>query len=1706
MEKDVAVIGMACRVAGANSPAELWKNLLSSKDVQRRITRFNIDGFYHPAGGPLKGLINVDRAYMLDDDIDKFDNAFFHITPNEATAMDPQHRMLLEVSYEAIENAGIPVENFIGTDTAVFTGSPSGRCRSFDALAEGYGRGEGIGAILLKTYQKAVDDHDPIRAVIKGTRLNQDGQTQGITLPSAVAQQLNMESLYRELGLDPSGIQYLEAHGTGTAAGDPLEMRAVNAVLRYTRFLVASGHDELLAKLRHDNPKIVAKKDAAEKVLFVFTGQGAQWAQMGRALLEGSSLFKSTLQECANVLKDLSNGPCWSLIEEFKGKNIYKAEYSQPLCTALQIGIISLLRSWNLWPEAVIGHSSGEIAAAFAAGMISLRTAMVTAYYRGYVLANSSSTQGSMCAVGIGEDECMHIIKQWKNRVHLAAVNSPRSCTLSGDSEAIQSIIDIYSDEFFCRRLKVDREVGPHPALQGPVQEIYKKDLTYFNTCKRDTDDFESILESAGKMLAAAFTRSRPIETRFVSSTEDTHVTFEVHLINDAADEWMLCSTGKFKLSNVEPLPQRIQKDLPSDPILLHKAQACYSHIVTTEQKLTMSSGIIQGSQPEMPVSWQKYPIQPGFLASLLSLGPTSVLDQGIPVRHRIVSVEELYIRVDVPGSTPAKFSIETRRTGASGARSLIDVDGGRILAAKVRYEAAGTLSPGPVTSSLFFKPVCLPDITKPIKTQVMSLEKLLYLLFHKWPMCDIKIGNVPQQAQQRLLECIKETGKFRSIIIHRAQEGSREERIRIIEDLEDSQPVHILFTGKTGFSRQDHPFDLICAQQSEQKSTFDYVCDITGLNEYRWTLWRKKPWSTPHRKRVIFSPRSFSLMKGENIPLESQKASDFASRSELDRFDVIVIDDPSKSIITSWPGKDLIPWLQHIMNHTDSLVWVSRNASSGPFVNVSGTLLRTMQAEQPSLKVCWLVMDIHDASVEEIEEAYRSMQAGDNELRLNVGSEGTNITRYLPDGELSLATGVSLPRLVRDSLGGRDYELAIAAPGESVVLSWDSQIPASLENPCRDDTAETSNSLTKAIEECVIKVTVISSLISSNDIAAYKGETSKLVDDNPQRLGTFFTGKVVAPGSAMFAPESYIVGWTLHGAHANTVEVPEANLYQADSPRNLAEFASLATAMAVIDGRIRARKDDQLKFIKVEGMLKEAFSQVCRHLQVAQLEPVHHCPIFVIEVSDSNCVLVNGVPVDVLDYLRARPVAFVELWKSHTAFTSSWQNFDFKDHRMAFDNTDIYSNPTVLNHDSDHNMPHVPIYRQPFNLAQTTSTADRRETAHNNNAGAYIIIGGLGGLGRYVCSWLVEQGATTLYAISRSGISSPKAQELHSRLTSIPNIHFQVIKADACDRTLMSSILTSIRVKHPIKGIINMAMILGDAPLSSMTGEEWDRALRVKIDSSWILHELTINDDLNHFILFSSIASVLGNRGQGSYNVGNAFLNALAIWRRRQGQVGISVALGAMTDIGVLAELPDWAPDRTATNLARSGLSRLTTPHLAKILEAAFLKSRWQREGRGTRAEDALIVTGLDMFEREADGSLVGEGRVKGERLFWTELPEFSHLSRYRLPIGHGEEKKVSLRERVDNAAARGDGQALRTIVKEAILSFLSRSLGFEYDAMDPTQAMGTYGLDSLNAVSCQFWCFKELAVDVSIKEIFEAKSIENFVGMICERVIKRQ
>ncbi|HEY7146006.1 MAG TPA: type I polyketide synthase, partial [Streptosporangiaceae bacterium] len=316
-DEPVAVVGMACRLPGAASPRELWILLRDAADAitQAPPGRWDSDELPHRFGGFL-------------DQIDAFDAGFFGIAPREAVTMDPQQRLMLELSWEALEDARIIPERLRGSPTSVFIGaiwddyatlmheqgisavsqhtvtgshrsiianrvsyllglrgpslavdtgqssslvavhlacesirrgesamaiaggvnlnilpestmgavkfgglSPDGRCFTFDARANGYVRGEGGGAVVLKPLSAALADGDRIYCLLLGSAVNNDGATEGLTVPSAAAQQDVLRLACRRAGVDPAGIQYVELHGTGTKVGDPVEAAALGGVM-----------------------------------------------------------------------------------------------------------------------------------------------------------------------------------------------------------------------------------------------------------------------------------------------------------------------------------------------------------------------------------------------------------------------------------------------------------------------------------------------------------------------------------------------------------------------------------------------------------------------------------------------------------------------------------------------------------------------------------------------------------------------------------------------------------------------------------------------------------------------------------------------------------------------------------------------------------------------------------------------------------------------------------------------------------------------------------------------------------------------------------------------------------------------------------------------------------------------------------------------------------------------------------------------------------------------------------------------------------------------------------------------------------------------------------------------------------------------------------------------------------------------------------
>ena len=261
----------------------------------------------------------------------------------------------------------------------------------------------------------------------------------------------------------------------------------------------ASSVHDLRAAL--DNNDVHLNRASKTPVLgFVFTGQGAQWATMGQGLLV-HPIFASTLREADGCLRSLGAG--WSLLgEKFKDSsilhvtclqgidelakpaaesNIDNADISQPATTAIQIGIVVLFQYWNIKPRAVVGHSSGEIAAAFSAGILDMETCMRIAFYRGALTLKLKQDfpklKGGMLAIGASVKEAQRLVEKVREaKVVIACMNGPSLVTASGDRDGISQLQQLAESEgFFARQLRVD--IAYHSHHMENVAEIYRKSL-----------------------------------------------------------------------------------------------------------------------------------------------------------------------------------------------------------------------------------------------------------------------------------------------------------------------------------------------------------------------------------------------------------------------------------------------------------------------------------------------------------------------------------------------------------------------------------------------------------------------------------------------------------------------------------------------------------------------------------------------------------------------------------------------------------------------------------------------------------------------------------------------------------------------------------------------------------------------------------------------------------------------------------------------------------------------------------------------------------------------------------------------------------------------------------------------------------------------------------------------------------------------------
>jgi hybrid polyketide synthase/nonribosomal peptide synthetase ACE1 len=276
---------------------------------------------------------------------------------------------------------------------------------------------------------------------------------------------------------------YLQTHSATNLRDLSWTLNCRRSTLPVRHSVSASSTEELIARLDEAvqssaiTPIAQTATIRKPKLLGVFTGQGAQWARMGAELLESSPMVRDCIARLDRSLQELptEHRPVWSLGEEIlkdaRTSRIGEAAFSQPLCTAIQIALVQLLTAAKLQFTAVVGHSSGEIAAAYAAGYLSEEDAIRIAYYRGWSLqfANDrDGPKGAMMAAGTSFEDAKDLcdMPSLEKRICVAASNSSASVTISGDADAIDEVREILEDEKkFARLLKVDKAYHSHHML-----------------------------------------------------------------------------------------------------------------------------------------------------------------------------------------------------------------------------------------------------------------------------------------------------------------------------------------------------------------------------------------------------------------------------------------------------------------------------------------------------------------------------------------------------------------------------------------------------------------------------------------------------------------------------------------------------------------------------------------------------------------------------------------------------------------------------------------------------------------------------------------------------------------------------------------------------------------------------------------------------------------------------------------------------------------------------------------------------------------------------------------------------------------------------------------------------------------------------------------------------------------------------------------
>ena len=1792
----IAIVGMGCRFpGGANDPETFWQLLHDGVDTITQVPseRWKIEDYYDPNPEALGKIYTRHGGFLKQ--IDQFDPKFFGISPREALSLDPQQRLLLEVSWEALENAGQPVHQLVGSQTGVFIGigqndyaqrrlhtgdptrisaydgtgngfcfasgrlsyilglqgpnlavdtacssslvaihlacqslrsgesklalaggvhlimspevtlflsrahalSPDGRCKTFDASANGYGRGEGCGVLVLKRLEDALANGDRILALIRGSAVSHNGTSSGLTVPNKHAQEALIRQALANAKVNPNQVDYVEAHGTGTALGDPIEVRALGAVFAEGR---TSDHPLLIGSVKTNIGHLEAVAGVAGLIKVVLALQHQQipphlhfkqpnphinwqelpikvpqsripWASSDKPRLAGVSSFGISGTN-AHVI--LESSPELKTIPGDKERPLHLFTISTKTKGALK----QLAHRY-------VNHLSAHPWLPLNDLCFSANTGRSHFRHRLSVVASSiAQLQEKLAGFVAGQDVAGVLQRQ------ASGSGSPTVAFLftGQGSQYVNMGRQLYETHLnFRQTLDYCAEIL-HPYLDKPLLEILYP-----------TIDEESQLTAADSRLQeTAYTQPAlfALEYALYQVWKSWGVEPTVVMGHSVGEYVAACVAGVFSLEDGLKLiahRSRLMQTLPPTGKMVAvfaKEEQVKAVIQAYGNQVTIAA--INGPQ-HCVISGESQAVET-ILATLqakqiktkqLKTSHAFHSPQMEPIlaafaqvaRQVIYSTPQIELISNLSGQSVTQV-ITTPEYWCAHIRQAVQFAASLDTLMQKGCDLLVEIGPQPIllgmsrhclTAEIMERVALLPSLRPNITDWQQLLESLgqLYVRgvsidwfgFDKdYSGCRLPLPTYPFERQRYWIEASQRssTPKIHPLLSHKLQSPLLRE------------------------------------------TWFESYCSLDEL-----------PFLKEHRVyHEIVVPGAFHLA----LLLGATELTFNTNGCILQ--DVIF---PQAMIMAETEERTL---QLSISPQDDKLAatfqLISFNGKTGDLRNLwtahaTGNILRDVHAFLPTSSI--QAVSIHDIQTRCTEQiSGTDLYSALAQRQIQLGSSFRWI-QSIWKGEKEILGQMQLPATLE---GVEEYQLhpclidscfqllvaILATEGTETFVPFKIhqfrffQRPRTLQLWAYARIHGTETSTIHSLSGDIQLLDQTGQVIA--EIVGFEGKpvTQEVLlrqlqsDLSHSCYEITWQPKPLEPQQSVHPPEiprHWLIFADRGGkgrALANLLkeqgeccilvypssnyQALTANYYQVN-PTVPADFQRLLTEIPIPLGSMLGvvhlwSLDESLS---PEGMPTAQGLGCCSGLHLVQaLSQTNSLENVRLWLVTQGVQVVGTVPLSV-------SVQQAPLWGlgrvialEHPNLQSV--NLDLDPQEQTADLHALLAE--LRTSDSDDQV----AYRQsnryiPRLVRQSSSTP--QQPVQITADGSYLITGGLGALGLEVANWFVTRGARHLILTGRRG-ASPAAQTVIQELEKI-GAQVLIIPADVSQPEAVAQLLEKVKqALPPLRGIIHAAGVLDDGVLLQQTWKRFERVMAPKVAGAWNLHELTKNIPLDFFVCFSSAASLLGSPGQGNYAAANAFLDALAHYRQSLGLPGLSINWGPWSEAGMAARLHNpqqgrWAAQGVTPITPEQGLQSLEQLLSHRPTQVGVFFINWSEFGR--------------LFSAHRTPSVISHlvSSVKQQSQSQTSVAQ-------ELPII----------QQLENVSVAEGKQLLIKYVKVAI----AQVLRLDVNQLDSEQSLDTLGLDSLMTLELKNHFQTDLGIDVPIVRLTEEMALANLASIIQE------